>query len=240
MSRISTKINDQVGVNKVIQPGNVSVKINSVILEKSPFKNNPEDPEAYNIILNVEGPDMGPDFDGWFIDKDDPSKGKHKGVIGRVKADKWPFKDGTTKTGIKVSRDLEILKFIKNLCRELDLMSWFDKEDQQHETIESLVEKFNKDGLYKDKWIRMCIAGKEYTNRGGFTNFELSLPKFTKINTPIELESVPESKSRIIIFDSITHLEKKKSTKTETISDFGNEPEQKVASERKVNSDFEL
>lgn len=250
MSRISTKIANHGGINKVIQPGNVSVKINSIGLEKSPFKDNPDDPQAYNIIFNVEGLDLGPDFDGFFIDKNDQSKGKHKGAIGKVRVDKWPFKnrttrpkpdkDGNTPPGKIISRDLEILNFIRNTCTELGLMDWFDKEDNQHESIESLVEKFDTDGLYKDKWLRMCIAGKEYTNKGGFTNFELSLPKFSKYSTPFELESIPLSESRLIVFDPMIHLEKKKAVKTEVINGFGNTPELEVASKRKVNSDFEL
>jgi hypothetical protein len=229
MSKISTKDIPVGGgsVPKVIQPGNRVLKINSVGLEKFPFKDG-----AYHFIFNVEGPDLGEDFEGFLVDKNDPSKGKHKGQVGKIKASEWAFSDGETKGGVKISRDREILKFMQNLCKQLDAVKWFETQDNKHDTIEGLVEKFNEDKLYIDKWLKMCVGGKEYLNGQGYTNHDLFLPKFNSKKVPFELENVPEADSKLILFSEAEHIKKKK---TDTVEDFGDKKKDK-----KAGSDFDL
>src|SRR5437868_4369376 len=81
------------GTPKILQPGNTSCKILSVSLEEFKFKEG-----GYHLILQMEGKDLGPAFDGFFIDKDKPELGKHKGQVGKVKAGEWAFADGETKS----------------------------------------------------------------------------------------------------------------------------------------------
>jgi len=82
MSKLSTKgIKSDVGVQKVIQPGNNTCKINNVKLETVPYKK-----DAYHVVMNCEGPDMGKEFEGFLIKKEDPSLGRHKGQVGKIKA----------------------------------------------------------------------------------------------------------------------------------------------------------
>lgn len=191
---------------KLLQPGNVKCKITEVELEPFKFK-----PGGYHLVLSLEGPDMGSDFEGFFIDKDNEALGRHKGQVGQVKAGEWAFADGETKGGILVSRDTEILKFIKNLCTALGINAWLDAQDNKHDTIESLVTAFNTEKPFAGKEIEYCIAGKEYLNRQGYTNYELFLPKFSKTG-------VPFGTSRVIKFNPDEHIRKKK---VENVTEFG-------------------
>lgn len=229
--KISTKLPDDSFINRIIQPGMRSVKINSVMLEKFPFKVG-----GYHIILNVEGPDLGPKWNGFYIDREKPELGKYKGQSGRVKANEWAFTDGETKGGVTVSRDREILKFMQNMCMQLGLMDWFQEQDDKFEKIEDLVAQFNNDGLFKDKWVRMCICGKEYAGKGDYVNYDLYLPRFTVKSSPFELETVPEAESKVPAFDPIFHMKKKK---TETIESFGGNDEH-IDKPKDSNSEFDL
>ncbi len=70
------------GVAKTLQPGNQQCKINSVELEEFKFKEG-----GYHIMLNMESVDMGPDYQGFFINKDNESLGRYKGQVGKVKVE---------------------------------------------------------------------------------------------------------------------------------------------------------
>jgi len=224
MNKLSTKnikTDGDGGVSKTLDPGVNLCKITSVTLEEFKFK-----PGAYNIILNLEGEDLGPDFEGFFIDKDKENLGRHKGKVGKIKATEWAFADGETKSGIPVSRDKEMLKFLKQLCTSLDCVTWFDAQDEKHDTIESLYATFNNDKPFGDQFFRFCIAGKEYTNRGGYKAYDLFLPKYSKEGAPIEKDNV--SSSKLLKFDESQHIRKQKEEKIES---FGNND---------IKGDFEL
>jgi hypothetical protein len=219
------------GTPKTLHPGNQLAKINSVELEDFKFK-----PGAYNFIMHMEGLDLGKDFDGFWINKDDQSLGKHKGQVGRVKSSEWAFADGETKSGIKISRDQDIMKFMKQLCTALGpkCLKWFDDQDKKHETIESLVVAFNKDKPFEGIFINWCIGGKEYEGKTGYTNYDLHLPKFTKTNVPFEAADAKPSK--IIVFDTATHIKKKEAKAVENFGEAGATDDAKST----TSPDFEL
>lgn len=198
-------------IPKTLQPGNQLCKINSVSLEDFKWK-----PGACHLILSMEGPDLGKDFDGFNINKDKPELGKHKGQVGNVKATQWAFADGETKSKIPVVRDEEIMKFMNNLCTALEIKPWLDAQDNKHETIESLIRKFNEDAPYKDVILNCCLAGKEYQNKGGYLNYELFLPKYSKTGVPFE--SIKTKISKVQKFNEAEHIVKKK---VETVGEFG-------------------
>jgi hypothetical protein len=215
MGKLGTKnVNDEPkeGVAKTLKPGNVSAKINSIKLEPIKWKEG-----AYNIVLNLEGPDLGDDFEGFQIDKDRPELGKARGQVGRVKADKWPFSDGTTKSGIVIERDVEMLKFIKSLCRSIGKLNWFEGVDNKYDTIEDFIKAFDNDAPFRNVWLNWCICGKEYTGKGGYTNYDLYLPKATKQGIPFEMEQVESGK--VIQFNPEVHIEKER--KSAPVESFG-------------------
>lgn len=218
------------GASKTLEPGNQQCKIAGVELEEFKLK-----PGAYNLIMHMEGPDLGPTFEGFFINKDDESLGRHKGAVGKVRAGEWAFADGTTKGGIEVSRDQDILKFLKSLCTALGAaaLKWLTDQDDKHDTIESLVSAFNTDQPFKDKYLNFCIAGKEWKDKKGYTRYELFLPKFSKNGVPFEATTAKPSK--LAKYNDADHLRKAKVTE---VTEFGNQNEQGLSEDSKT--DFAL
>lgn len=215
MGKLGTKgVNDEAkeGTPKTLKPGNVSAKINNIKLEPVKWKEG-----AYNIVLNLEGPDLGADFEGFQIDKDRPELGKAKGQVGRVKSDKWPYSDGRTKSGIEINRDDEMLKFLKSLCRAIGKLDWFDAQDNKFDTIEDLFRQFDNDAPFKNVWMNWCICGKEYTGKGGYTNHDLYLPKSNKQGIAFEMEQVDSGK--VFQFNPEVHIEKER--KAAPVDSFG-------------------
>lgn len=214
MSKISTKnikTESGGGIQKSIQPGNHLCKILSVGLEEFKFKEN-----AYHLKMYLETMPIEGDFEGFFIDKNNESLGRHKGQVGWVRASEWAFADGTTKSGVEVSRDQDILKFIKTLCQAIGKKEWLIAQDDKHETIESLVEAFNNEAPFKDIFLNWCIGGKEYQNKQGYTQYDLFLPKFSKTGVPFEAkDAVP---SKIVKFKESEHIRK---AKVNNVTEFG-------------------
>jgi len=212
------------GVPKLIQPGNIVAKILGVELEPFKFKEG-----ADFMILFLESEPLGEDFEGFSVDKDDPTGPKHLGQISRVKTHEYAYADSVTKTGVNISKETEIVKMLKNLCTALNCVDWLDDQDGKHSTVNSLIEAFNIDQPFKDVYLNWCIAGKEYLGKTGYTNYDNFLPKFTKNGVPFE--AVGAKPSKLIGFNPSEHIRKKK---TENVSSFGGD------SDAGASSDFEI
>ena len=213
------------GVPKTLQPGNTSIKINSMYLEKFPFEEG-----AYNLYLNCEGADLGESFEGFFIDRNNEALGRHNGQVGRVRAAQWPYRDAVVNDS-KILRDVEIAKFLKNLSVAVDCLDWYEAEDGKHETIESLVMHMNEQAPFKDVYLNVCLGGKEYTNKQGYINYDLFLPKFSKQGIPFESGTTDAAASRVSKFDPTKHIVVKKVKEVESFT---------AASATSSGSGFEL
>ena len=182
---------------KTITPGNHTLKINNVYLDDFKFI-----PGAVHLMLNVETePIEG--FEGFMIDKDDESKGHYAGQIGRVKAGQYAFADGQTKSGVAIQRDRSLLMFLQNFCKALGCNQWFQEQDGKHETIQDFIEAFNADAPFKDKYLDFCIAGKEYEGKGGYTNYDLWIPKSNKGGY-----AYVEKGGKVLTYSEADHLKK--------------------------------
>ena len=215
---LSTKNLDDKKLSKVLQPGDHIVEIVSVKLEGVPYKEG-----AFHINLSVQGPDLGKDFEGFFLDIKDEKKGRYLGQAGRIRANEYPYSDGETKTGIKVYRDNEMMKSIKNLCNAAGVIAWFDAQDGKHDTIEQFIAQFDKDKPFTGKQIRMCVAGREYQNKQGYTNYDLFIPKPEKGSRGVyayESATVTKENSKVFKFDPKIHITKQKPKKTDTVTSF--------------------
>lgn len=214
------------GLPKTINPGNHKLKINSISLEDFPFIQG-----SKHLILNVETePIEG--FEGFSIDKDDESKGKYEGQIGRVKASQYAFADGETKSGIKIQRDRSIMIFLQNLCKSLNINDWFIAQDNLHDTIDDLIIAFNKTAPFKNVYLDFCIAGKEYLNKAGYPTYDLYLPKSDKTKYAYG----ETGSGKVITYDEAVHLIKPKQV---DVSSFGDE-DNEFKVNPKTSSDFSL
>jgi hypothetical protein len=213
------------GVPKTITPGNHVLKINSIELEEFKFI-----PGAYHLMLHVETePIEG--FEGFLIDKDDESKGRYEGQIGKVKASQYAFADGETKTGIKIQRDRSILIFLRTLAHTLELDSWFVEQNDKHDTIEDFVHAFNKSAAFRNTYLEFCIAGKEYESKSGYTNYDMWLPKAE--GKKYAFGAIEDG--AVITFDETKHVKK---MEVKDVKSFGDENDFDVSS--KTSSDFSL
>ena len=214
------------GMAKTIAPGNHTLRINSVVLEDFQFIDG-----AKHLILNVETePIEG--FEGFLIDKDDESKGKYKGQIGRVKASQYAFADGQTKSGIKIQRDRSLMMFLANLSKATGIMSWFEEQDNKFNTIEDFVKNFSNNAPLKDKYLDFCIAGKEYENKSGYTAYDMWLPKAE--NNKYAYGN--EGSDRILKYDEAKYLKK---LEVKPVDNFGDDDDD-FPTPGKTSSDFSL
>lgn len=215
-------------IPKTLQPGNHTVTIYKVSVEEFKFK-----PGGLHVLLHVVGPDLEDGFEGFWVDKNDESLGRFKGQVGRVKASEWAFADGTTKSGIVVHRDNEILRFLKTLCVELGVPNWVEEQDAKYPTIEAIVEAFDNAKLFANKELNVCIGGKEYLNKEGYTNYDMFFPKPSKQGVPFE--AVGKKISKVLTFNESEHVRKKA---VEEVKSFGSDSNE--GSGPIVNSDFKL
>lgn len=212
------------GLPKTIVPGNYTLKINNIILEDFKFI-----PGAKHIILNVETePIEG--FEGFMLDKDQPELGHYAGQVGRVKGSQYAYADGTTKTGIKIQRDRSVLIFLQNLCKALDSNDWFVAQDGKHDTIEDFIAVFNEQAPFKDKLIDVCIAGKEYEGKSGYTNYDMWFPKASK-----EGYAFAAKGGKVLKYSDETYLTK---MEVKPVTDFGDDDDLNIPT--RAGSNFEL
>lgn len=222
------------GLPKTIQPGNSSAEILKVRLDQPSFL---KGEDGYFLILEMMTPKPTDDFEGFLLDKDNPDGGRFEGPVGRVKASRWAYRDGTTKTGIEISRDNEIMKFVKNLCEELDMMEWWNNADEKYNTIEEFIEAFNDDAPFSGKSMNYCFCGREYYNGEGYVNYDLYLPKFSKAGIPFESED--SGKGRLLTFNEDDHIEKAKAPEVDGFKS-DDTADDDVLSESTPPAEFEL
>ncbi len=201
------------GLSKTIKPGNITAKINNIQLDDFKFIEG-----AVHLVLNLETePIEG--FEGFFIDKDNPDLGHYKGQIGKVQASQYAFADGTTKSGIKIERDKNVLIFLKKVCAALGKDEWFLSQNNKHNTIHEFIDAFNRDKVSKDIFLDFCVAGKEYENKNGYTAYNLFLPKnntgkyvFGEINSP-----------KVMVFAENNHIIKMAKPVAAPLKSFGDD-----------------
>jgi len=207
ISTKNVKTGGESSISKTLSPGNAVIKVNSIKLEATPYNS-----AAYNIHLECEGPALGDGFEGFLIDKNDESKGRYEGQIGRIRMSEYAYSDGTTPTGKVIVRDEQILKSILTFCKSTECYDWFEKQDEKHDTIQSLVDQLNQDKPFAGKYLRVCIAGKEYMNKAGYPAYDLYFPKYSKDGVAYESASVDEARSKVVRYNPDVHIKKAKTT----------------------------
>lgn len=201
LSTKSISVNPGGNISKVIEPGQRKCRILEVSLDAPAY-----DRRAYHIKLHLETEPMGDGFEGFLIDREDESKGRYEGQVGKVRYSQYPFSTGTTKTGIQIDRDTSMMKALLSLCKQLGCEKWFEDQDEKHDCIEDLFEQFNVDAPYKDVYINFVIASKQYWNKEGYKNNDLYLPKTNSGELNFESANVLEENSKLMAFNESKHI----------------------------------
>lgn len=212
------------GLPKTISPGNHKLKLNGLELEDFSFIDG-----AKHLILHLETEPIE-DFEGFLIDKDDESLGRYAGQVGKVRASMYAFADGETKGGIKIERDRSLMIFLKSLCNNLGISEWFDGQDNLHDTIDDFVIAFNNKAPFKDIYLNFCIAGREWIDTKGYSNYNLYLPKAEK--GKYAFGSLKDGK--VMTFDEAAHIKRQE---VKEVKNFGDDD---LSIPNKTSTDFSL
>jgi len=182
----------------VMGPGNQVVRINSVTFDKTPY-----DSEAYNIMLHVETKPVEGDFEGFYKDMTDQSKGRYEGQVGRVRMSPYPYKDATLQSGREVNRDQEVLKSMIFLSEQLNKRDELDSIEA--DTIDDFMNQAAKVFANSD-FFNACIGSREWESKEGYINDDLYLPRVSKDGVPVEV--IDAENSRLMTFNTDTHVRK--------------------------------
>lgn len=180
---------------KNLSPGNQLCKVNSVALEQG------YNLGSYKLILNLEGPDLGPDFEGFLVDVNNPNGPRYAGQVGKVRFYQYQYED---KPSLKISRDTSILTSLKHLAAALGKEEMLDSISAK--TIEEFVASANN-VLSGPTFINFCIGGKEYKDKNGYTKHDLFIPAYK--NGEAGLAGI-NSKIKLATFNEATHIVKMK------------------------------
>jgi len=219
MGKIGTKAVKVGGgaLPKTFMPGNHTCKINNIRLDRPAFAKDGED--MYYLVLDLETESLGESFEGFFIDKDDESKGRYLGQTGRIKTSQWPYKDSEWQ-GKTWSMVDEIIKFLKSICITMD-SDWMDKADGKFDTIEQMVEAFNKQAPFKDTFFSWCIGGQQVPGDDGYPKYFMHLPKFSRGS---KLFTSVDDDADLLEYDKALHLQVKGEAPV-TVKNFGTDDE---------------
>lgn len=197
-------------VSPVIGPGNHKVKINSLSFDPTPY-----DPQAFNIVLNVETEPINGEFQGFLVDPSNPNGARYQGQVGRVRMSPYPYKDADLESGRKISRDQEIVKAIAFLA---DVTGKRDEVDMiEANSIDQFMNACKQ--IFKNTdYINACIGGREWENNDGYVNVDLHLPRLSKAGLP--LEAVGSTAGRLLTFSYDEHVRKLVKKQASTVDGF--------------------
>lgn len=197
-------------LSKTINPGNTKGKIYDISLKPGYNQG------SYYLVLSIETEPIE-NFEGFFINPQDESQGRHKGQVGRVRYSQYAFETKTLPSGVKVDRDENILKAILTLAKAQGVSDAIN--DVEGDTIEEFVVNA-KPVICNDIYLNWCIAGKEYTNKEGYTAHDCFIPKITNKKFGFAMDA-----DAVITFNEADHIIKEKKKQSEAVSSF--EPETK-------------
>lgn len=210
-----------------IKPGNVNAKINSITLEKVKYQT--KTPE-FVIYLNLETKPVGNGFVGFQKDINKPELGKYEGQQKVVANSRWSIKDFVSKSGMKISIEKQILKFIGSILNECN-STWLEDVDGKFENIAELINGLNKDKPYKDVYLNWCLGGKEKINEKGYPKYYMHLPDYKVCPVPFAAEN---SSKTVTKYSEELHL-----IKDEKAAEVNKELNEEVSAELN-ESPFEL
>lgn len=161
-------------LSKTLLPGEHTCTINKISYKDG------YNPDSLVIQLELEGPDLSEHgFVGFARDKDNPAMGNYSGQVGKVGLSQWDFESKVIsgKNGdFEVDRDSSIINELSKLSQACG------KQDELMEGLVNDVYEFvNKaDKVLSGSVLTFVIAGREWINNQGYSQYNLFLPRATK------------------------------------------------------------
>lgn len=177
----------------LVKPGNHVLKINKISLEKPLYQH---DGLQYFLVLDVETqPVNDPNFTAF----KDANGQPYAGQIGKVKYNRYAFKDATLTNGTVITLVGTVMESIVRLATAMGQRDVVDNIEEN--TIEDLVKSVSA-ALCPTAYMSFCVAGKEYENKQGYTNYDLFLPKGSKDGYAFG----PVNSDKVAIFNEAEHI----------------------------------
>jgi hypothetical protein len=190
-------------IPKILDPGQHYARIVDLYLDIPPY-----DKKAYNIMVMLEGLPQPEGFEGLDIDSNNPSMGKFKGQVARVRSGKFSFSDFTTQKGEFISRDEQMFRWLNFLATGMGVWDKVVKSGKTASTIEDYAEVIASFVVDPELWGFFTVAGQEYTNGKGYKAWRLFFPKGSGKAHPFAYASDPEAEPmNFIAYDKGEHLE---------------------------------
>lgn len=179
---------------------------------------------THNLTLYLETEPVGSGFEGFFIDPENESLGRHQGRRGKVKANPFGYRDRKYKDNSYTAVG-DIVDFMHRLCKE-NGSNWVHEVNGKYKTFEDFIDGFNKEQPIKDKFITYTIgANKKHNDESGYDDYYLNLVKPDKNEQEFAND---ENISKLTKFDKTLHIYDKNS---------GNEPVKTVTNFNTNESD---
>lgn len=164
-------------IQKSLQPGITKCVIHGIKLEKAPFI---KERDGYFLTLSLEGPEQGGTFEGFPKVFGDAAGIKFKGQQSFVKSSTWDYYDGKTGNGYDCSVQDSVLGFLQELCAELGITTWLTSINGKYDTIQEIVQAFDREKPFAGIWINYLLASRVYQNKGGYDAHDLHLIRSSK------------------------------------------------------------
>lgn len=212
---------------KILNPGTHYVRIVDLQLERPSYAIEGENP--YNLLVTFEGVDEGDDFEGFLVDKNNPTMGKYRGKVVTCRSKRYAFSDYEY-NGKQISRDSQIFNWINNLASQWGVLPEMNKANVSGETIEEYVENAKRYIMNPEIWGYVTVAGEEYYKDGyDKPNYRCFLPnidfkaKLYPFVASEEIEDADAIPQGLLPFDANAHIivkDKDAVGKTEDVTSF--------------------
>jgi len=200
----------------LLEPGTHQVRLVDMYLKTPGYD---AKKEKYELVLVLEGPNMGPDFKGWLKDPMNPGRGSFEGKSANVKHDFWAFSTYTNKRGETVDRDQQIFRWVNSFAFYIRKMEALRAANIDEATIEDYVAAAKNVLADQNHWFYTTIAGQQYKNKNGYDAYTLFFPKPTKLQQPYAYSPDGDMPSNILAFNPEEHITVKKEREAESLSD---------------------
>lgn len=164
-------------IQKSLQPGITKCVIHGIKLEKAPFI---KERDGYFLTLSLEGPEQGGTFEGFPKVFGDNAGEKFKGQQSFVKSSTWDYYDGKTGNGYDCTVQDSVLGFLQELCAELGITKWLTSINGKYDTIQEIVQAFDREKPFAGIWINYLLGSRVYQNKGGYDAHDLHLIRSSK------------------------------------------------------------
>jgi hypothetical protein len=215
------------GSPKSLDPGTHYCRIVDVRPDVPVWAKNDE----LQIIVTLEGPDEGDDFEGFPIDPQNPEVGRYRGKIANVRAQRFVFETRAIKGTDKIiERDASLYEWISEFLDSMGKLQAVVALGKTYFSPEQYLETAASYLIDSENWGKFTIGGEAYVNKNGRDSWRLFFPRKVGNKKPfarVSDESVtPES---LMEFNPKYHLVAKKgavATSSTELDGFNAQPRQ--------------